>query len=73
MKQINWSAMIAKGATKIGTLLPVAVLVDGESKFVICNKDDVIVLTDLHIRVRNMLRALEKRARAGMPKDTKIS
>ena len=73
MNQINWSAMVAKGATNLKSLLPLEVLYDGELAFVLCNVEDVIVVSDLHIRVRNMLKALEKKARGGMPKAEKIT
>lgn len=68
MNQISWSGAYKLGAKGLKDKLPVEITVDGEPMFVVCNKDDVIVTSDLHIRVRNMLRAMEKRARIGMPK-----
>jgi len=73
MKTITWSELMRQGAGKIAKSLPVEVTVDGDPKFIINKVGDVIVISDLHIRVRNMLRALEKRARAGMPQPEKIS
>lgn len=73
MNILTFSKLIQLGGSKIAKYLPATITVDGETKFIICNKDDVIVTKDLHIRVRNMLKALEKKARAGMPKDVKIT
>ena len=58
---------------KVKNYLPATVTVDGAPVFVISNEKDVIVIKDMHIRVRNQLRALYKKARVGMPKDTKIT
>ncbi len=73
MKQINWKALINMGAFKIKKLLPLEVTVDGEPSYIVCNVADVIVVSDLHIRVRNMLKAQEKRARMGMPAVEKVT
>ena len=73
MHQISWSKLLQYGGTKIAKFLPAKVTVDGEPRYIICKEEDVIVTSDLHIRVRNMLKAMEKRARAGMPKDIKIT
>lgn len=73
MNVITFSKLTQLGGSKIARFLPAMVTVDGEEKFVICNKDDVLVLKGMHIRVQNMLRAMYKKAKAGMPKDVKIT
>jgi len=73
MNVMTFSKLTQLGGGKIAKLLPATVTVDGEPKFIICNEDDVIVIKGMHIRVQNMLRAMYKKAKAGMPKDTKIS
>jgi len=52
--------------------VPLVITYDGEPTFVLTKPDGVVVVEDLHPRVRNMLRALEKRARAGMAPSEKI-
>lgn len=73
MNTITFSTFSHTGANKVGKLLPAIITVDGEPAFIIGKAEDIIVISDLHIRVRNMLKALEKRARAGMPKPVKIT
>ena len=73
MKVISWSGMVKAGAPKVKALCPIMVTVDGEPAFIVCQEEDVILISDLHIRVRNMLRAMEKRARVGMPADVMIT
>ena len=58
---------------KVKSYLPATVTIDGVPLFVISAESDVIIVSDLHIRVRNMLKAQEKRARIGMQKPTKIT
>lgn len=52
--------------------VPLHISVEGTPRYIFCRKEDVIPVADLHIRVRNKLRALEKRARMGMPEDKQI-
>lgn len=73
MNILTFSKLIQLGGSKIAKLLPATITVDGEEKFIISKAEDVIVIADHHIRVQNMLKAVDKRARAGMPKPTKIS
>lgn len=58
---------------EIEDLMPMIVTNDGEPYAVIDKPENVITLSDIHIRVRNMLRAMEKRARGGMPPPVKIA
>lgn len=73
MNIITFSKLVQLGGNKVAKLLPATVTVDGESKFIISKAEDVIVIADHHIRVQNMLKAMDKRARAGMPKPIKIA
>lgn len=51
---------------------PFSVTSNGEEVAYFCRKDGVIVVDDLHPRVRNQLRAREQMARRGMPKNIRI-
>lgn len=73
MNILTFSKLVQLGGSKIAKLLPATITVDGEPKFIICKEEDVIVIGDHHIRVRNMLKAMDKKARAGMPKPTRIT
>jgi len=73
MNKIALSKLRTFKVGNIKRLLPAVVTVDTEDVFVISNAEDVIVVSDLHPRVRNQLRAQEKKARAGMPKEVKIT
>jgi len=46
--------------------------VDGNDFVVVDKPDDVMIMSDLHIRIRNNLRAQERKARFGMPEGTKV-
>jgi len=59
-------------AENIKKLMPIGLTVNGEIFAVVSPSDGVIVVSDLHPRVRNMLRQQELRARAGMPKPERI-
>ena len=69
MKTIAYSDFAKLGGEGLKTCTPVIVTYDGKPVGVFCSLDGVIVVEDLHPRVRNNLRAQEKLARAGMPKD----
>ena len=73
MNTITFSQLTHLGGGKVGKILPAIVTCDGEPKFIICKEEDVLVLKGMHIRVQNMLRAQYKKAKAGMPKDVKIT
>lgn len=45
---------------------PIEITADGKHACYIVGQEDVVVVSDLHPRVRNMIRAMEKKARAGM-------
>jgi len=47
--------------------IPIQLISNGEVLATLVNTEEIIVLTDLHPRVRIALKAQEKRARAGMP------
>ena len=72
MNVLTFSKLTQLGGSKVAKFLPAMVTVDGEPTFVISKAEDVIIVADLNIRVRNMLRARERKARAGMPKPEKI-
>jgi len=68
------SAADFRKATKavIKSMLPAAITYEGVVEFIACRPEDIIVVSDLHISVRNALKAQEGRIRAGMPKPTKV-
>lgn len=73
MNTITFSQLTHLGGSKAEKILPAIVTYDGEPKFIICKEEDVIVIKGMHVRVQNMLRAMYKKAKAGMPKDVKIT
>lgn len=55
------------------TNLPLLITYENEPLVYVAKPEDVIPLTDLHPRVRTMLKALEAKARVGMPKPTLVA
>ncbi len=55
-----------KGAERISEVLPLIITVNGEEKFILASIKDIVAIGDLHPRVRNMIKAQELKARAGM-------
>ena len=51
---------------QINENLPLMITIEGVDAFLIDRPENIIVVSDLHPRVRNNLKALEYRARAGM-------
>ncbi len=68
MNIVSWSTFRKMTTDKVAELLPLTIVANGEPFIVLDRPTNIMVLGDLHIRVRNMLRAMETRARAGMPK-----
>ncbi len=60
------------GVKALKELIPAIVTIEGRDEFVIETPDNMIALSDLHPRVRIMLKNMENKARAGMPKPEKI-
>lgn len=56
----------------IKSILPVLLTFDGAPLCVASSPDGVIVIEDLHPRVRNALKAQEKKARGGLPPPEKL-
>jgi len=70
MKKVSYSDFGKLGKAGIEALgLPILITFDGKPFGVLSSLDGVIVVEDLHPRVRIMLRAQEAKARAGMPKE----
>jgi len=53
-------------------VLPALITIEGEVEMVIVKPSDIIVIGDMHPRVQAQLRALEQKARMGMPPPEKI-
>lgn len=60
------------GADKLMSVLPLTVIVRDKPAFVIDKVGEVICLSDMHPRMKNMIRAMENRARMGMPKVERV-
>ena len=56
------------GKEGLQAVSPCAITVDGDVVGYFGSADDFLFVADLHIRVRNQFRALEKKVRMGMPK-----
>jgi len=72
MNSLAKSDIYNLSAEKLAKLAPIDVTCYGESLFILCNAKDVIVVSDLHPRVKMQLKALEAKARMGMPKPVTI-
>lgn len=54
-------------------ILPIVLTADGKSFGVVIGQlKDVVVIGDLHPRVRNRFRAMEEKVRRGMPKTREL-
>lgn len=73
MKRISISEERKLGVEEIKKLMPLAITSDNEPFAYLVRLEDVIVVADLHPRVRNMLQMQERRARGGMPKPETIT
>lgn len=51
---------------KINENIPMMITIEGVDTFLLDRPENIIVVSDLHPRVRNRLKALEYKARAGM-------
>ena len=72
MKTIGMADFRRMNTEQLKEVMPLLVTFDGEPWAYFVDAKDIIVVSDLHIRVRNNLRAQEKRARIGMPQVEKI-
>lgn len=72
MNQMNWSTLRRMNAAEIKQNIPAEILFEGEVLCVLASIEDMIVVSDLHPRVRNSLKALERKARGGMAKPVRV-
>ena len=72
MNRISWGNLKKSSIEALADYLPLLVTFEGQDAFVLGSKDEVIILSDLHPRVRNMLLAQERKARVGMPANEDI-
>lgn len=72
MKEMSLSTFRRLKATEIKDMLPVTITAEGVPVAQVVNPDDVIVIGDLHPRLQNRFRAMEKKSRIGMPKVEKV-
>lgn len=73
MKHISISEERKLSVEEIKTQMPLAITSDGEPFAYLVDLTEVIVVSDLHPRVRNMLQMQERRARGGMAKPETIT
>ncbi len=52
--------------------LPLIITHNDNPTAVVARPEDVVILSDLHPRMRNMIKAMEKRARMGMPPPERV-
>jgi len=57
---------------EIKAAMPFRLTAGGEPFAFVAAEKDIIVISDLHIRVRNQMKAKEKLARSGMLKEEKV-
>jgi len=72
MNQISVSEFRKLSLLAMRAIKPVIVTFDGDPVGIFCDPAKIIVIEDLHPRVQIQLRALEKKARSGMPRTEKV-
>lgn len=73
MNTVNVSVFRSLTVEKMRGLMPFTLLADGEPIAVVSKAEDVIVISDMHPRVRIQFKAKEAMIRRGMPKPEKVS
>lgn len=73
MKQISISEFRKLSVEEIKAQMPLAITSDKELVAYVVELESVIIISDLHPRVRNMLQMQERRARGGMAKPEVIT
>lgn len=73
MKHISISEERKLSVEEIKAQMPLAITSDGEPFAYLVDLAEVIIISDLHPRVANSLKMMERRARGGMPKPTVIT
>lgn len=72
MRQMSLSDFRKLRVIDMQDMLPVTITAEGVPVAQVVNPDDVIVIGDLHPRLQNRFRAMEKKSRIGMPKAEKV-
>ncbi len=72
MNTLPWSDCKRLNVDELKQIMPLMVTADGVPLFLADNPDQVIGMSDLHPRVRNMLRGIEGKARVGQPGITRV-
>lgn len=67
MNRMSWADFRRSNIESVKQLLPLMITYLGEDTYYLARLEDVIVVGDLHPRVRATLNAIERRARVGMP------
>lgn len=70
-KIISLNDLRHRKADELDEIVPAMLTVNGEEKYVVAPIDQVLVIGDLHPRLKIKLRAIIARARRGMPKPEK--
>ena len=72
MKVLPISELRRLSGTEMKDAAPIIVTIEGKEELILAGINDVIVINDLHPRLRNRFKAMEKRARIGMPAPIKV-
>ncbi len=72
MKTITMATLKGMTTRQITESLPFTVTSDKAPIFTAGKDNEIIVLSDLHIRVQQQLKAQERKARVGMPPPEKV-
>ncbi len=72
MREVAFSDFSRMKAAEMPSLMPMIVTVNSIPTFLVDKMENIIVLSDLHPRVQHMLRAIENKARMGMPPAVKM-
>lgn len=67
MKILSMNDLRHYKVAELDNVLPAMLTVNGEEKYIICSKDEALIIGDLHPRLRIKLNAIVNRARRGMP------
>ena len=67
MNIISYAVLKTTNFAELSAITPAIITWNGEPQMIIAPCDSIVVISDLHPRVRAQLKAMETKARAGMP------
>ncbi len=72
MREVTFTQFKASSVDEIKALVPAIIIFNCKPLFILAPPEGFIMTSDLHPRVRNMLHAMEKKARVGMPEAVQL-